>query len=962
MAILVALFSKIRQIFSSYVLMTPEDSNASPFIIGSSLYSMPLIYLIILGCVVLIGYFCWQSYRQELNEEKLQEHAASSDENFTSYNLAWLNKLINWSYISSPSGTPDAIKRWMEDVNINLAKSESPIKILVYGIREGSVPPWIREIGQFQKVRDHVEIPVLFDVQEFGLTVSVQEEDGGKIIASTYTAVVTQFSCWYKAIISRIDGNVLAKLEPDLERPHTVNFNMKLLSDQKISTTVPEVVADMIKAGVLKTPFYVNVSTWGPVIPMTKTRRRSSNTPEKKLKRKDDNGNTISIKEHAAVGNFATPKAVHTLMPETETFSTPAANIDGDMQIRKSSTMPIETSRVLSDHLKAKNGLSGSLGSLVGIKRTPSGRGPAKPIRAREKRLIIKVINSNGLPNKGVLYCQATLDFPHQKCKTNPVESSSNLSWPNHDLTFDLSARSSEVKLVLYKTVNSNEQLADSAIASTVLYLDKINIDEATELSLPLKTVDKEPADIKIKLDFTENPVDVNCSRDLSQKFSSPRRSLDLSLISNHLPPMTDEKASYLKDRASTISSFSSDNLSLSGSQRDTSPSTTVRTETTKKVSPKRTSDRENIHISKNAPNMKENIGLELTLDVATVEGSVAETVMNDLSKDLSCKVAEPSPEVKGKIRGKVVITAIKKTNIESDADTEVQPITNGHEENTSDAENVKKTEKLATGDDMYYSLSSIETPTSSGTTSPRDEVVNKEPKQPVVEVEQPQEQSIDSVKPKKRHLRNSKRPKSLVSGVEAKHIPENNETKEWPKVRRSRSLIFGKGKKKQYKTGSATDLHKHANVKDDNASNGFEDDNTVVVPENELQKNKKKKSKSITKIFSKLGRRPSIKKTRKDSDIVEGEISFVEGGKSSRNNSLNNPGETEEHKNILITPPEKPGSSVGSESESFISDATATPSLSNSFNSSLTDDKSIKRSKSLRKRLFGGKRKTTKN
>lgn len=65
---------------------------------------------------------------------------------------------------------------------------------------------------------------------------------------------------------------------------------------------------------------------------------------------------------------------------------------DEDDSIRKSNTMPAGTTNVISERLKLEEaqGLSGSLGSLVGIKRTPSGRGPAKPIRSREKRIILK--------------------------------------------------------------------------------------------------------------------------------------------------------------------------------------------------------------------------------------------------------------------------------------------------------------------------------------------------------------------------------------------------------------------------------------------------------------------------------------------------------------------------------------------------------------------------------------------
>lgn len=64
---------------------------------------------------------------------------------------------------------------------------------------------------------------------------------------------------------------------------------------------------------------------------------------------------------------------------------------------RKSNTLPPETAQVIVNHLKSVNishMLSGSLGSLVGIKRTPSGRGPPKPIRAREKLLVIKGMTS----------------------------------------------------------------------------------------------------------------------------------------------------------------------------------------------------------------------------------------------------------------------------------------------------------------------------------------------------------------------------------------------------------------------------------------------------------------------------------------------------------------------------------------------------------------------------------------
>lgn len=44
----------------------------------------------------------------------------------------------------------------------------------------------------------------------------------------------------------------------------------------------------------------------------------------------------------------------------------------------------------IPSHVAPPPGISGSVGSLVCVKRSNSGRGPAKPIRAREKQLVIK--------------------------------------------------------------------------------------------------------------------------------------------------------------------------------------------------------------------------------------------------------------------------------------------------------------------------------------------------------------------------------------------------------------------------------------------------------------------------------------------------------------------------------------------------------------------------------------------
>lgn len=47
------------------------------------------------------------------------------------------------------------------------------------------------------------------------------------------------------------------------------------------------------------------------------------------------------------------------------------------------------------------------------------------------------------------------------------------------------------------------------------------------------------------KLTFTENPVESSFAKtnlDFSGEYRSPRRSLDLSLIADQLPPMVDEK------------------------------------------------------------------------------------------------------------------------------------------------------------------------------------------------------------------------------------------------------------------------------------------------------------------------------------------------------------------------------------------------------------------------------------
>ena len=53
---------------------------------------------------------------------------------------------------------------------------------------------------------------------------------------------------------------------------------------------------------------------------------------------------------------------------------------------------PLSNGNVLQDFCNSSKVLGGSLGSLSGLVRSPSGRGPAKPIRFREKRLQVKGI------------------------------------------------------------------------------------------------------------------------------------------------------------------------------------------------------------------------------------------------------------------------------------------------------------------------------------------------------------------------------------------------------------------------------------------------------------------------------------------------------------------------------------------------------------------------------------------
>uniref|UniRef100_H2Z1R1 Uncharacterized protein n=1 Tax=Ciona savignyi TaxID=51511 RepID=H2Z1R1_CIOSA len=257
MAVIAAFLQKLKYFLSKSIV--PTENGFVNLI--SSIYSPHLHILTVILAATLI-YFVFKQARSQKTNEK---HSATLKA-ITPQDLSWLNKILTWTFVTASQGMPPVVETWIQDINIALAKQKNSFKVLVYGLREGSAPPWLKEITEVKRTNNELNGKVLLETSEMGLLITVQETLGSKEISSSYSAIFVHFQCWFTARLVRYHGNAVLQLQPAEKNP-IFRIKMKPLTKQTLVSTVPESVAEAVKSAFLNSMFFIDASTWEPLSP-----------------------------------------------------------------------------------------------------------------------------------------------------------------------------------------------------------------------------------------------------------------------------------------------------------------------------------------------------------------------------------------------------------------------------------------------------------------------------------------------------------------------------------------------------------------------------------------------------------------------------------------------------------------------------------------------------------------------
>nr|CAB3260929.1 uncharacterized protein LOC100176306 [Phallusia mammillata] len=730
----------------------------------------PIVNALLVVSAIFMIYYIYHSTRKQSTSK--DNKSSSNSEKQPVNDLVWVNQITRWIFLSSPNKVPVLIESWIQDLNIALANQQNRCGILIYGLREGTQPPLVKTIQNWKMHTDSIEAEVLLQANEFGFFVTIQENEKSKIVGSSnYSAVVAQFQCWFTVTLNRSNGSVIFQMSPSEKNP-IFRFVMKPLTKQTLTTTQPEAIANSIQCAVLETSFSANLATWCPF-------RESERVPEP-----DD------VEEQSCFGDSESdaemlqeprPRSNGRSMSEGLVIDVPSQLMKMKQEHASNSvpgsgsSTPIGAGNKLRDFENSSKALSGSLGSLSSIHRTPSGRGPAKPIRVREKRLNIR-INKIDIPltedqNEDDVICQFCLNLPRQ------VKETTRRTSQDKPVTFDLGSRSCQIEVTV--------KMSDKTNASGTIYIDKMDLERPTQTDVVLNHDDKKLGVITLDFTVIEN---YNSSNSNSLKRNSIS-TMDESSVAQAL---------FSTPSAKLKPTPSKDASELNSSQSETK--ITMVTSRTTKSSPNHSAS----HDDKSQATLNETESPK-TGGISFSPKSVAETALQDLSTKEKGKAIKKT---------KIMITSVEHDNLHHMESHEADAGSFSSEEDQHTVVPNNGTEEI------HFTTSD---------SSPE----KKEPG--------PRRNSIHGATKSSSHMLNPD-----AASLQSDYLQSD------AKVRRTRSLIFGKKKKKDIRQSLVVEP-KHDT--DDSAS--------------ESLPGLHKKSNSMTKLFSRMSNKKRKEKEKSGLKMV---------------------------------------------------------------------------------------------
>ncbi|CAK8677673.1 unnamed protein product [Clavelina lepadiformis] len=753
MAVIAAILHRIGWLVPKNVL--PEDS-----------ISIPLQVVVAVAAVLMVVYL----YRQIRNENEKKNLLDPESGKVTVKHLTWANQLIVWWFVTSPQHLPQAVERWIQDLNIHLAQQQNKFGSLIFGLREGSSPPLIKEIAQLKRISNTIHARIMLESSDFGFMVTVEESKKNSTISSTYSAIVMQFHCWFSVKLSRNGHEVSLKFTPTEEKP-MFRFNMKPLTKGTTVSVPPQAIADALQNAVLNTTFqfkfYMNNST-NPI-----ANEGTCHEEESCYGDSDTESIYKDVKDP-----LPTPRVSRSLS-DGHVVDEPETN-------RRQKQLDLLSN---SDFCNSSKVLGGSLGSLSGLVRSPSGRGPAKPIRFREKRLQVKVIDIDGVKTTAErkLSVCFEIDLPHQRMDVSC----------NDKTTFDLSSRSSQLKITLASKSRAPSQERGVFVARASIMIDSIDMDHSTRPTVPLLNNDeKQIGSICLEFMIIENSSKRN-------SFSTPQRS--------------HASAEVRKKFIETTKQTTEESKLLKPSVNETKVTMVKKV----KGSPTRSQNRNGTEQQKPVVKIEDS---QVT-GVSYNTGSVVENAMKDLAK--------PNQNKPVGIKTKIMITAVGKND--ASMEPPVEEIDQSQQNELSSASNCD-----SVADNTLFST------------------------------EEEQDEKVETFPPVSSSHVDTSESNSLSGEVRLRSATQKVKHGD-ARVRRTRSLIFGGGKKHKE--------HRNSLVMEGEADSLTTE--ILQVPQNSIRQ--KKKSPSMTKLFSKMTKSKKGKSKRSS----PGNTGSHEGSSSKNENEL---------------------------------------------------------------------------